>query len=97
MISRLDNLRRRRELLVAQAAAQRDELPIPRQQLQQHLRLVDMGFAAVRFMRQHPALTIASSTLLLPTGRNKLVLWSSRLFTVWEVITLVRKQWRNSR
>lgn len=97
MKTRLVNLKRRRELLVTQAAAQRTEMPYLALELQQHLRLVDIGFTAIQFMRDHPALTVASATLLLPTGRNKLLLWSSRLLTSWEVFALLRKQWRHTR
>ncbi len=96
MKARLVYLKRRRELLVAQAAAQRSALPFPVQDLQHHLRFVDMGFAAIKFMRSHPALTVASATLLLPTGRNKLILWSSRVVTMWELFALASKQWRSS-
>lgn len=97
MKARIDSLKLRRALLVSQAAVQRSELPFIAQDLQQHLRLVDMGFAIVKVMREHPALTIASATLLLPTGRSKLLLWSSRLFTSWELFAMVRRQWRNTR
>jgi hypothetical protein len=97
MKSRLAYLKRRRKLLVSQAAVQRSELPFITQDLQQHLRLVDMGYAIVKAIREHPALTFASATLFLPARQNKLVIWSRRLFTSWELFALVRKQWRNSR
>lgn len=97
MKKRLAYLKRRRALLVSQAAVQRSELPFSALELQQHLRLVDMGFALVEIMRKHPMLTIASATMLVPTRRNKLLLWGGRLFTSWELFTLVRKQWRNTR
>lgn len=93
MKKRLIYLKQRRALLVSQAAVQRSELPFIAQDLQQHLRLVDMALAIVKVMREHPALTLASATLLLPSPRNKLLLWSGRLFTSWEVFMLVRKQW----
>lgn len=97
MRKRLIYLKRRRALLVSQAAVQRSELPFIAQDLQQHLRLVDMGLAIVKIMREHPTLTFAGASLLLPAPRNKLLLWSSRLFTSWQVFTLVRKQWRKAR
>ena len=94
MKARLDYLKRRRALLISQAAAQRTSLPFSAQDLQHHLRFIDMGFSLVQVIRKHPALTVASTTLLLPRGRNKFLLWSSRLLTSWEVFALVRKQWR---
>ena len=97
MSKRLIYLKQRRALLVSQAAVQRSELPFITQDLQQHLRLVDMSLAIVRGIREHPALTFASAALLMPAPRNKLLRWSGRLFTSWEVFTLVRKQWRNVR
>jgi hypothetical protein len=97
MRKRLIYLKRRRALLVSQAAVQRSELSFSAQDLQQHLRLVDMGLAIIKVMREHPALTLASATLLFPARENKLVLWSRRLFTSWELFALVRKQWRNAR
>ncbi len=96
MSKRLIYLKRRRALLVSQAAVQRSELSLSAQDLQQHMRLVDMGFAIVKVMREHPALALASASLLLPSRKNKLIIWSRRLFTSWEVFTLVRKQWRNA-
>lgn len=94
MTSRVELLRQRRELLVSEAAAQRSEVSFIATNLQQHLRFVDMGFTIVQAIRIHPALAASSATMLLPKPRNKFLLWSSRLFTAWEVFTLVRKQWR---
>lgn len=96
MNKRLNYLKRRRALLISQAAVQRSELAYSAQELQQHLRLVDMGFTIVKVIREHPALTLASASLFFPARQNKLILWSSRLFTSWEVFSLVRKQWRKA-
>ena len=93
MNERLDYLRRRRQLLVSQSAAQRSEVSFVSMNLQQHLRYVDMGFAIVKAIRIHPAMVAASATMLLPSPRNKLLRWSSRLFTAWEIFGLVREQW----
>jgi hypothetical protein len=97
MMKRLIYLKRRRALLVSQAAVQRSELSFSAQDLQQHLRLVDLGLALVQAIRKHPAIMLISATLLMPAPRNKLLRWSGRLFTSWELFTLVREQWRNTR
>ncbi|MDA3869341.1 MAG: YqjK family protein [Gammaproteobacteria bacterium] len=97
MSKRLIYLKQRRALLVSQAAVQRSELPFITQDLQQHLRLVDMSLAIVSVIRKHPALTLASASLLFPARQNRMITWSRRLFTSWEVFALVRKQWRNAR
>ena len=94
MNARIDYLRRRRELLISQAAAQRSEVSYIALQLQSRLRLVDAGFAIVQAIRNHPMLAATGATMLLPTPRNKLLLWASRLFTVGEIFALVRTQWR---
>ena len=65
MNSRVEYLRRRRESLVAQAAVQRSEVSSIALHLQQRLWPVDMGFAIVQAMREHPLLSVASATLLL--------------------------------
>jgi hypothetical protein len=93
MKARVEYLRRRRESLVAQAAMQRNEVPSIAAQLQKSLWPVDMVFAILQSIRVHPLLAVASSTLMLSDSRRKLLLWSSRLFTAWELFNLVRKQW----
>ncbi len=95
MSKQLNYLKHRRALLVSQAALQRSEMPFVAQKLQQHLRLADMGLAIVKVVRKHPALMLAGATMLLPSGRSKLFLWTSRLFTSWELFALLRKQLRN--
>jgi hypothetical protein len=95
--ARIEFLRRRRTSLVARAAAQRSEVSSIALHLQKRLWPVDKGFAIVQAMRVHPLLAVTSATLLLPAPRSKLLLWSSRLFTAWELFCLVRKQWRAAR
>lgn len=93
MKARSEYLRRRREFLVLQAAAQRIEVSSIAGHLQKRLWLVDTGIAIVRVMRSNPILAVASTALLLPASRHKLLLWTSRLFTAWKMYNLVRKQW----
>lgn len=93
MNARMEFLRRRREFLVSQAAAQRSEASYVASHLQKRLRLLDIGFAVVQAVRIHPLLAVTSATLLLRTPRNRMLLWASRLFTAWELFEAVRKQW----
>ncbi len=93
MNARVAYLRRRRELLISQAADQRSEVSSIALHLQQRLRPVDTGFAIVQTLRKHPVMALTSATLLLPASKNKLLRWSSRLFTAWELFYLVHKQW----
>ncbi len=93
MSARRDQLRRRRELLVSQAAAQRDEVSFVATQLQQRIRILDLGFAVGQILRDHPLLALAGTSLLLRVPRNKLVTWMSRVYTGWELFSVARKQW----
>jgi len=97
MNARVEYLRRRRELLITRAADQRSEISSIALHLQQNLRPVDMGFAIVQTLRKHPVMVLVSATLLLAASKNKLLLWSSQLFTAWELFSVVRKHWRVSR
>lgn len=93
MSLRSDHLRRRRQLLVARAAAQRDEVGFVAAQLQHRLRIVNLGFSAGQVLRDHPLLALAGTTLLLRTPGGKLVTWLSRVYTGWELLGALRKQW----
>ncbi len=93
MSARKDYLRLRREWLVSRAAAQRSEVSYTVAHLQNSLRWVDRGFAVGRALRTHPVLAVAGATLLFRTTRAKRLLWAGQLFTVWELFSMVRKQW----
>lgn len=93
MNARLEYLRRRREWLVSQAAAQRSEVTDIASHLQKSMRWVDMGFAVGRALRMHPVLAVAGASLLLRTARTRRLLWVGQLFTAWELFGVVRKQY----
>lgn len=93
MSARSDLLRNRRESLVSQAAAQRDELSFVAAQLQQRMRIVDLGFSVGQILRDHPLLALAGTSLLLRVPHNKLVTWMSRAYLGWQLFNEVRKQW----
>jgi len=97
MSARKEYLRRRREWLVSQAAAQRSEVTYIASQLQKSLRWVDMGFSVGQTLRAHPVLAVAGTTLLLRTARTKRLLWAGQLFTAWELFSVVRKQYLRSK
>ena len=97
MKSRAEYLRRRRELLISQAAAQRSEVSLISSELQQDLRFIDAGIAIVQTVRTYSGLIAASATMLLPAPRNKILLWSGRVFTAWGLGVLVIRQWRGFR
>lgn len=86
-------LRRRRELLRARAAAQRDEVSFVAAQLQQRLRIVNLAFSAGQVLRNHPLLALAGTSLLMRAPAGKLIGWISRVYTGWELFGALRKQW----
>lgn len=93
MSARKDYLRRRREWLVAQAAAQRSEVSYIASQLQKSTRWMDLGFSVGQALRAHPVLAVAGASLLLRTAKTKRLLWVGQLFTAWELFNVVRRQW----
>lgn len=77
----LEELQRRRSEIIEKIEAQRLELAEIAQHLKAPLSMVDKGMTAVRFIRQHPALT----------GGGVLALWGLRRHGV---LGLVRKVWK---
>lgn len=92
MNAKKEYLRRRREFLISQAEAQRSEVSYLALQIQERLRIVDMGLAFVKTIRSHRLLLTASAALWWPR-RRKLLSWGSGVFTVWRAFKLARKYW----
>lgn len=92
-----EDLRRRREWLVLQAAAQRSELSYLASRLEKSAWWVNLGFTVGRALRTHPVLAVAGASLLLRSARNNRLLWVGQLFTAWELFNLVRRQWPRAR
>jgi hypothetical protein len=85
---------RRRQALVARAAAQRAELAELAAPWQQPLRIADAAYRVGRAVRTHQALvTLATTLLVLMPQRHRLLMWAGRLFSVWEIYRVVREQW----
>jgi hypothetical protein len=93
MNARKEFLRRRRERLVAQAAAQRVDLADITSHLQDRIRWLERGYVVGQALRRHPLLAVAGGSLLLPAGKSSRLLWVSRLFTAWGLFSMVRKRW----
>lgn len=85
---------RRRQALVARAAAQRAELAELVARWQQPLRVADAAYRIGRAVRTHQALvTLATTLLVLGPQRHRLLMWAGRLFSLWEIYRVVREQW----
>ena len=81
---------RRRAALVAQAAAQRDELDRLIEPWQKPLALVDRGIEIVQRLRAHPLVIAAGVALLVWMGRRKLSRWAGRIAAVWQLYSSLR-------
>jgi hypothetical protein len=73
----------KRERLLAQCAAQRDELAALMRQLDGPIRLADRGIAGVRYLRDHPVALGALVAVLAVVKRRGLWKWVRRGFVAW--------------
>jgi hypothetical protein len=92
MSKRLDEIRRRREYLVARAEIQRSELGYLSQGVDKPLRLLDKAMDIVNIFRLHPALMAITASFFIVTPRHRLLLWMGRALTGWELYQVVREQ-----
>jgi len=92
MSKRLDEIRRRREHLVARSEIQRSEMAYLAQSVEKPLRLLDRGMGIVNIFREHPVLMALAASLLVATPRHRLLLWIGRALTGWELYQVVREQ-----
>lgn len=81
----LIEITRRRERLVARAAAQRAAIAGTLRELQPPISIVDGGLAVVRFFRAHPVLLAAVSAAVLALRPRGLLWVVGRGLTVWRV------------
>ena len=95
--ARLNAVVRKREALSALAAVQREELALHFQRLQTPLQFADIAFRLGQIVRLHPMLVATAATMLIPSQRHRLLMWSGRLFTLWELFQAVRKQWSDGK
>ncbi len=90
MNERLIRLAERREVLVAQASAQRLALARSLEPWRRPLTLAGQGLAALQFVRNHPVWLVGSAVLpaaLLPARAGK---WMRRGLLAWQVLRQLR-------
>ena len=92
----MEYLRRRREFLVSQAAAQRSEVAYLAAHLQRHLQLVDGVIAIGKKAPILPLLALAGTLLLVRAPHKKIWLWGGRLFAAWRLFLMARRRWSAS-
>lgn len=85
MKASLTDIKRRRAALVAQAAAQRNELCQWVQPWQTPLAFVDRGIELVRRVRTHPLAVAMGVLLLFRLGTSRWSVWAGRVWTGWQI------------
>ena len=89
-------LRRRRELLISRAAAQRSEIAYTVTRLQGAVHMVDrlfgLGRSSLRLVPMFtPGLAVAGGLLLWGVPRRKLWRWGGRLLAAWKLFRFLRR------
>ncbi len=83
MNERLAAITHRRAVLVARAAAQRNEIGRAAQHWRAPLAVVDRGADLVRRLRAHPLAILIGVALLVRMGRGRRSAWFGRIWTAW--------------
>ena len=94
MSQRLEDIQRRKQLLISRAAAQRSELAYLTQTvINKRLLFIEDTLAVLRAFRVHPVLAgVAISTVLL-SPLHRMFLWAGRIYAGWEIYQVIRAQW----
>ena len=94
MSAELAALIRKREQLVAHAATQRAQLAEVVSSLHTPLAIADRAYRVAQVIRRHPAIAAAATVAMFAqTRQHRLLLWSGRLFSLWELYRSLREQW----
>jgi hypothetical protein len=92
MNDKLIQLAERRERLVAQAAAQRIALAQNIEAWRIPLARVDLGLAALRFIKRHPAFLVGGSILFAALRPGRVVKWLRRGWVAWQMLRGLRRR-----
>ena len=94
MSTRLQELIRKRQRLVAHAATQRAQVAELVESLHGPLAIADGAYRVAQVIRRHPAISAAATVAMFAQARqHRLLLWSGRLFSLWELYRSLREQW----
>jgi hypothetical protein len=91
MNAKLIELGERRITLVARAATQRAELSQALAPWRRPLAVVDQGWVAVRYLRNHAALLAGVAAFVVPLRPLRLARWLRRGWLVWRMALVVRQ------
>jgi hypothetical protein len=92
MTARLTVITRRRAALIAQAAAQRDEIGRVLQPWLTPLSFMDRGVSLLRRVRMHPFGVAMGVLMLFRLGRRGWSLWAGRLWSGWQLYQSLQNQ-----
>jgi len=92
MNAQLTTITRRRESLIARAAAQRGEVGRLVQPWLTPLSFMDRGAALMRRVRMHPLGIAVGVLMLFRLGRGGWSLWAGRLWTGWQLYQSLQNQ-----
>lgn len=90
MSKKLARLVARRELLVAQAASQRNSLGESIEPWRIPLARADQGLRVLRYIHQHPVLIVGPALLLAALPLSRTGKWLGRGWVVWQMIDKLR-------
>ncbi len=86
-------LARRKADLVSRAAVQREAIVEIAGELQERMRVIDRGVAAVGVIKAHPVLAGAAVAVVLALGRRTLVRWAGRAVMLWRGWRMLQGVW----
>jgi YqjK-like protein len=91
MNAKLIQLAERRTTLVARVAAQRVELSQTLAPWRGSLAMVDGGFVAMRYIRNHAALLVGVAAFVVPLRPLRVARWLRRGWVVWRMAVAVKR------
>jgi hypothetical protein len=98
MSQRLEDIQRRKHLLISRAAAQRSELAYLTQTvLNKRLLFIEDVLGVLRAFRVHPVLAGVAISSVLLSPIHRVFLWAGRIYVGWEVYQAIREQWPRRR
>ena len=90
-MSRLVQVRARRERLIAKSAAQRDELALLIAPLRRPARTIDHAVAGAQYLRAHPGVVVIAVAALVVLSPKRAFRWARRAFGLWRGYRLVAR------
>ena len=91
MNAKLIQLAERRTTLVARVATQRVELSRTLAPWRGSLAMVDEGFVAMRYIRNHAALLVGVAAFVVPLRPLRVARWLRRGWVVWRMAVAVKR------